>query len=82
MNYSAVLLVAQPGRLEQALTDAAAIPGVDIHQIDRSRERAICTLEAASIDDEVRLFSVVRSLEAVLDLSLIEHLPEADVPAA
>ena len=78
MNYSAILLVAKPGALNAAIEQAAQVPGVDVHQIHPKGERAVCTIEAATVDDEVRIFSSLRDLEAVFDVSLLEHRPGAD----
>ena len=77
MNYSAVLLVARPQQLDAAVAAASAIPGVEVFQIDPSKERIICVIEAISVEEEIRLFTAIQALPDVLDLSLIEHLPDA-----
>lgn len=78
MNYSAVLLVARPQQLDAAVAAASAVPGVEVFQIDHSKERVICVIEAISVEEEIRLFTAIQALPEVLDLSLIEHLPEAN----
>ena len=84
MNYSAILVIARPGRLEAAVEAASRIEGVEPHQTDLVRfqtdpatNRFICTIEAATTDDEVRLFRTVSELADVFDVSLIEHRPDA-----
>ena len=73
MNYSAILVIARPGRLEAAVEAASRIEGVEPHQTDPATNRFICTIEAATTDDEVRLFHRVAELDGVNDVSLIEH---------
>ncbi|MDO5530494.1 chaperone NapD [Sutterella sp.] len=77
MNYSAILVVVHPGRLEDALRAVKAIEGVEPHQTDPATGRMICTIEAPTTDDEVRLFRTVADLPDVFDVSLIEHRPDA-----
>ena len=66
MNYSAILVIALPGRLQDVITAINRIEGVD-------SDRLICTIEAPTTDDEVRLFHRVAELDGVNDVSLIEH---------
>ena len=77
MNYYAILVIARPGRLEAAVEAASRIEGVEPHQTDPATNRVICTIEAATTDDEVRLFRTVSELADVFDVSLIEHRPDA-----
>ena len=77
MNYSAILVIARPGRLEAAVEAASRIEGVEPHQTAPATNRFICTIEAATTDDEVRLFRTVSELADVFDVSLIEHRPDA-----
>ena len=77
MNYSAILVIARPGWLEAAVEAASRIEGVEPHQTDPATNRFICTIEAATTDDEVRLFRTVSELADVFDVSLIEHRPDA-----
>lgn len=77
MNYSAILVVARPGRLAAVLEAVRTIPGVEPHQTDPASGRVICTIEAPDTDDEVRLFRKVADLADVYDVSLIEHRPDA-----
>lgn len=77
MNYSAILVIARPGRLDAVLEAVSRIAGVEPHQTDPATGRIVCTIEAAATDDEVRLFRKVSELEDVFDVSLIEHRPDA-----
>ena len=38
-----------------------------------STPRIVCTIEAENVDEEVRIFELVRRTSGVLDVSLIEH---------
>ena len=68
MNYSAILVIALPGRLQDVITAINRIEGVEAHISDPDSDRLICTIEAPTTDDEVRLFH-----RGVNDVSLIEH---------
>ena len=58
MNYSAILVIALPGRLQDVITAINRIEGVEAHISDPDSDRLICTIEAPTTDDEVRLFPV------------------------
>ena len=73
MNYSAILVIALPGRLEDVAAAVDAIEGVEAHARDPETNRLICTIEAPTTDDEVRLFQSVADLDGVHDVSLIDH---------
>lgn len=75
MNYSAILVIALPGRLQDVITAINRIEGVEAHisDPDSDSDRLICTIEAPTTDDEVRLFHRVAELDGVNDVSLIEH---------
>lgn len=77
MNYSAILVVARPGEFDDVLQRIAAVNGVDVHHVDRQSRRAVCTIEAETVDQEVERFAAVRNMPGVLDASLIEHRPDA-----
>ena len=46
MNYSAILVIALPGRLQDVITAINRIEGVDAHISDPDSDRLICTIEA------------------------------------
>ena len=73
MNYSSILVVAEEGRLDDAVRAALEIEGVDVHATDPTTRRIACTIEAENVDEEVRIFELVRRTSGVLDVSLIEH---------
>ena len=73
MNYSAILVIALPGRLQDVITAINRIEGVEAPNSDPDSDRLICTIEAPTTDDEVRLFHRVAELDGVNDVSLIEH---------
>ena len=71
MNYSAILVIALPGRLQDVITAINRIEGVEAHISDPDSDRLICTIEAPTTDDEVRLFHRVAELDGVNDVSLM-----------
>ncbi len=73
MNYSSILVVAEEGRLDDAVRAASEIDSVDVHATDPATRRIVCTIEAENVDEEVRIFELVRRASGVLDVSLIEH---------
>lgn len=78
MNYSAILVIALPGRFDSVAEALSRIPGIELHASDRASSRLICTIEAPTTDEEVRLFRTAADLDGVHDVSLIEHRPDAD----
>lgn len=78
MNYSAILVVAHPGKLECAIKALSALPGIEVHQRDTSTDRVICTIEAIDTNEAVQRFQSVSELETVRDVSLIEDRPNLD----
>lgn len=73
MQLSGVLLVAQPGRLTEAMTAVRQIPGVDLHDVDAESERAIAVIEADDTHALVDTFKTIESLESVLKVSPVNH---------
>ena len=55
MNYSAILVIALPGRLQDVITAINRIEGVEAHISDPDSDRLICTIEAPTTDDDVSL---------------------------
>ena len=79
MNYSAVLVVARPGRLHEAIKAIGELEGVCVHQYDVETGRLICTIEAETEDREIERFNTTAQLESVLDISLLSHYVDLPV---
>lgn len=72
MFYSAVMVTARPDALDKAI-DAVRGESVEIHQIDRGKNRFIGVIEGDTVDSESDIFVRLQDLPDVADVSLIVH---------
>lgn len=77
MNYSGILVTVAPAASDAMAGTLAALPGVEVHQIDRASGRIVVVQEAASVDAETEGFTRIRSLPGVIDAALVYHRFEA-----
>lgn len=77
MNYSAVLVLCEPGRLADVRRLAEALPWFEAHQEDPEHHRFIGVIESDDTDQQVERFRVLQTLEGVRDVSLVVHRFEA-----
>ena len=77
MNYSAVLVLCEPGRLADVRRLAEALPWCEAHQEDPEHHRFIGVIESDDTDQQVERFRVLQTREGVRDVSLVVHRFEA-----
>lgn len=73
MNYSAVLVLCEPGRLADVRRLTEAFPWFEAHREDVPNHRFIGVIESDDTDAQVERFRILQTLDGVRDLSLIEH---------
>jgi nitrate reductase NapD len=73
MNISGILVVAGPQRHEEVARVLAALPGVDIHQIDAASSRIVITQEAADIHAEIAGLRHIQALPHVVMAEMVYH---------
>ena len=64
MNYSAILVIALPGRLQDVITAINRIEGVEAHISDPDSDRLICTIEAPTTMTKSVSSTALQSLTA------------------
>lgn len=77
MNYSGIVTTVSPAHCDAMAATLAALPGVEVHQIDRASGRIVLVQEAVSVDAETEGFTRIRSLPGVIDAALVYHRFEA-----
>jgi nitrate reductase NapAB chaperone NapD len=73
VNLSGILVVARPGRLDDALQALRELPGVDVHQHEAPTGRIVVTQEAESAGAEAEGLRRLRALPDVATAELVYH---------
>ena len=73
MNISGILVVVPPERLEQAVLELAALPGVDVHHTDPATGRIVITQEGETIGAEVDGLKRIKALPYVVLAEMVHH---------
>jgi len=73
MNISGILVVVPPERLEQAVLELNALPGVDVHHTDPATGRIVITQEGETIGAEVDGLKRIKDLPYVVLAEMVHH---------
>lgn len=73
VNYSAVLVLCEPGRLADVRRLAEALPWFEAHQEDAEHHRFIGVIESSDTDQQVEYFRILQTMDGVRDVSLVVH---------
>ena len=84
MNLSGiVVIVDRPENTDTVARAVAALPGIEVTQIDRPSNRLVLVQEAATVDAEVDGFRLLQQTAGVVNVDLVFHYvgdqPEADL---
>ena len=82
MNYSAVLVLCEPGRLADVRSRAEAFPWFEAHQEDAEHQRLIGVIESPDTDAQIELFRILQTLDGDRDVSLVVHRFESSTDDA
>lgn len=78
MNFSAILVVTPPDRVEACISALKNLPGVRVHHTDPASGRIIMVQEAENTDVEVEGLKSIKSLNEVSMAEMINHYFEED----
>ncbi len=73
MNLSGIAVLAAPQSVESVANALAALPGIQVHQVDAASGRIVLVQEAAEIAAEVDGFRAVQRTPGVISADLICH---------
>ncbi len=82
VNYSAVLVLCEPGRLADVRRLAEALPWFEAHQEDAEHHRFIGVIESSDTDQQVEYFRILQTMDGVRDVSLVVHRFESSTDDA
>ena len=78
MNFSAILVVTAPSRVEACIATLASLPGISVHHSDPTSGKIIIVQEAENTDAEVEGLKRIKALEEVSMAEMINHYFAAD----
>jgi nitrate reductase NapD len=79
MNLSGIVVVSAPGRFDECLAAAAALPGVEVHHRDPSTHRFIVVQEADTIEAEMDALLRLKAVPGVVLAEMVYHyFPEGE----
>lgn len=73
MNFSGIVVTADPLHFDAVVAALETIPGVEVHHLDRASGRVIVVQEAADVQAEVEGFRRIRALPHVRGADLVYH---------
>ena len=73
MNISAILVVAQPGKLDPTLAELQRLPNLEVHHIDNETNRLILTQEAETINEEIDGLKAIKKVPGVVMAEMVQH---------
>lgn len=73
MNLSGIAVAVRPQELDAVAARLAALPGVEVAQVDRVGGRLVLVQEAASFADEVERFGAIQQTPGVASADLVCH---------
>jgi len=73
MNLSGILVVAKPGLRDQAIQSLAALPGVEVHQVDEATGRIVVVQEAENIRSEMEGLRQIKAVPQVMMAEMVYH---------
>lgn len=73
MNFSGIVVTADPSHFDAVVAALEAVPGIEVHRCDRTSARIIVVQEAADVHAEVEGFRRIRALPHVRGADLVYH---------
>jgi nitrate reductase NapAB chaperone NapD len=73
VNVSGILVIVPTADTDATIGALAALPGVDVHHVDRTTGRIIVTQEAATVSDEVLGLKRIKALPRVILAEMVHH---------
>lgn len=73
MNLSGIFVVVKPEWLSTVIPELAALPGVEVHQVDEASGRIVVVQEAADVQAEIEGLQRIKSLPHVILAEMVYH---------
>ena len=73
MNVSGILVVVPVDEVQRTVGRLARLEGVDVHHTDAPTGRIVATIEAPTIEGEVKILQRVKSLPQVILAEMVQH---------
>ena len=87
MNLSGILVVSTPAEIDKLIDTLNAMPGLEVHHVDRETSKLIVVQEAESIHDEVAGLKKIKKLPGIVLADMVYHyfaedenLEQSDIP--
>ncbi|MBE9560843.1 MAG: chaperone NapD, partial [Proteobacteria bacterium] len=73
MNLSGILIISTPSKLDTLIDSLNAMPGVEVHHIDRENNKLIVVQEAEAIHEEVDGLKKIKKLPGIVLAEMVYH---------
>ena len=73
MNISGILVVTTPAEIDSLIDNLNAMPGIEVHHIDRDSSKLIVVQEAESIHDEIDGLTKIKKLPGIVLADMVNH---------
>ena len=73
MNLSGILVVSTPTAINGLIDTLNAMPGIEVHNIDRDSSRMIVVQEAESVHDEIAGLKKIKKLPGIVLADMVYH---------
>ena len=73
MNISGILVVTTPPNIDSLIDKLNALPGIEVHHIDRDNSKLIIVQEAESIRDEIDGLKKIKKLPGIVLADMVNH---------
>ena len=82
MNLSGILVISTPSEIDTLIDSLNAMPGVEVHHIDRENNKLIVVQEAEAIHKEVEGLKQIKKLPGIVLAEMVYHyLADDENPA-
>lgn len=73
MNLSGILIISTPSQIDSLIDALNAMPGIEVHHIDRDNSKLIVVQEADAIHDEVNGLKKIKKLSGIVLAEMVYH---------
>jgi nitrate reductase NapD len=73
MNLSGIVVAVSPAFIDSCIEQLNALPGIEVHNIDREKGRLVVVQEAESISAEVEGLKAIKALSHVTFAEMVYH---------
>ena len=73
MNLSGILIISTPSEIDTLIDSLNAMPGVEVHHIDRENSKLIVVQEAEAVHKEVDGLKKIKKLPGIVLAEMVYH---------